>query len=86
MSSELVIGSRVLLRNRVKGRNNIQNTWNPTSYIVVSRIGENNTLILPKLLKNPQMGKVKVVNRVDMLSFAISSEEEDAEKVDADSQ
>ena len=31
------------------------------------------------------MGKVKVVNRVDMLSFAISSEEEDTEKVDADS-
>ena len=30
------------------------------------------------------MGKVKVVNRVDVLSFAISSEEEDAEKVDAD--
>ena len=31
------------------------------------------------------MGKVKVVNRVDMLSFAISSSEEDTEKVDADS-
>ena len=31
------------------------------------------------------MGKVKVVNRVDILSFAISSEEEDTEKVDADS-
>ena len=31
------------------------------------------------------MGKVKVVNLVDMLSFAISSEEEDTEKVDADS-
>ena len=31
------------------------------------------------------MGKVKVLNRVDMLSFAITSEEEDTEKVDADS-
>ena len=31
------------------------------------------------------MGKVKVVNHVDMLSFAIISEEEDTEKVDADS-
>ena len=31
------------------------------------------------------MGQVKVVNRVDMLSFAISSAEEDTEKVDADS-
>ena len=31
------------------------------------------------------MGKVKVVNCVDMLSFAITSEEEDTEKVDADS-
>ena len=33
------------------------------------------------------MGKVKVVNRVDMLkwSFGIISEEEDTEKVDADS-
>ena len=37
------------------------------------------------MLKIPQMGKVKVVNRVDMLSFAITSEEEDTEKVDADS-
>ena len=42
-------------------------------------------IILLKLLKNRQMGKVTVVYRVDMLSFAISSEEEDAEKVDADS-
>ena len=42
-------------------------------------------IILLKLLKNPQMGKVKVVNRVDMLSFAISAEEEDPEKVDVDS-
>ena len=50
-------------------------------YIVVSRVGENNNiLILLKLLKNPQMGNVKVVNRVDMLSFAISSKEEDAKK------
>ena len=31
------------------------------------------------------MGKVKVVNHVDMLSFAINSEEEIAEKVGADS-
>ena len=31
------------------------------------------------------MGKVKVVNRVDMLSFAIGAEEEDTEKVYADS-
>ena len=31
------------------------------------------------------MGKVKGVNHVDMLSFAITSEEEDTEKVDADS-
>ena len=42
-------------------------------------------IILLKLLKIPQMGKVNVVNRVDMLSFAITSEEEDTEKVDADS-
>ena len=41
--------------------------------------------MLLKLLKIPQMGKVKVVNRVDMLSFAIISEEEDTKKVDADS-
>ena len=31
------------------------------------------------------MGNVKDVNHVDMLSFAISSEEQDADKVDADS-
>ena len=43
VSSELEIGSRVLLRNRVKGWNKIQDTWYPTSYIVVSRIAENNT-------------------------------------------
>ena len=77
LQCHLSIGSRVLLRNRVKGRNKIQDAWNPTSYIVVSRIAENNTYCL----KIPQMGKVKVVNRVDMLSFAITSEEEDTEKL-----
>ena len=43
VSSELEIGSRVLLKNRVKGRNKIRDTWNPASYIVVSSIAENNT-------------------------------------------
>ena len=43
VSSELELGSRLLLRNRVKGRYKIQAAWNPTSYIVVSRIAENNT-------------------------------------------
>ena len=46
VSSGLEIGSRVLLRNRVKGRNKIQDAWNPTSYIFVSRIAENNTYCL----------------------------------------
>ena len=43
VSSELEIGSKVLLRNLVKGRNTIHDTWNPASCIVVSRIAENNT-------------------------------------------
>ena len=81
VSSDLEMGRRVLLRNRVKGRNKIQDIWNPTPYIVVGRIAENNTAYI---VEKSTDGKVKVVNRVDMLAFAISSEE-DTGKADSHS-
>jgi transposase InsO family protein len=44
----LVIGSKVLLRNRVQGRNKIQDTWNPTTYKVLSRIDGGSAYIVQK--------------------------------------
>ncbi len=69
----LDIGSLVFLRNRVKGRNKIQDTWDSTSYKVLSRIDGGNAYIVQK--DGDDSSKHRTVNRVDLLSVPFSDSE-----------
>jgi hypothetical protein len=72
------VGTNVLLRNRVKGRNKIQDIWMPTPYVVLERMEDKNVY---KVGSIDGGGKEKVVNRTDILPYSIdneiSEEEED---------
>ena len=47
--TDLPIGARVFLRNRVKGRNKVQDAWSPTPFKVVKRINNSNTYVVESL-------------------------------------
>ncbi len=66
----LHIGDKVLLRNRVQGRNKIQDVWSPNPYKVVSRIDGGNAYSVQKA-DNPE-SKLRTINRADLLQFQFS--------------
>ena len=71
---DLEIGSKVLLRSRVKGRNKIQDVWDPSLHVVVGKVtDESNAIIIERVSD----GKTKVVNRLDILKYACKDEETD---------
>lgn len=57
-------GGKVLLRNRVKGRNKIQDVWNPVPFVIVERVKNTSAY---KVRAADRVGEIKVVNRVDLL-------------------
>ena len=73
--STLQIGTTVLLRNRVSGRNKIQDVWSMIPYRVIGQVSKDNSAYLVERLSD---NKAKFVNRVDMLQFesGIQSDEE----------
>ena len=87
---KLPIGTNVLTRNRVLGRNKIQDIWNPTLHTVVGQLPNDSSAIL---VSRSTDGKSRVINRVDLLPFSDSSDKDDVENqrpntpvVDSDSE
>lgn len=64
-------GTKVILRNRVKGRNKIQDVWNSTSYVVRGKMGNSSAYVV----EHCGNGSVKVVNRLDLLEFDQDSDD-----------
>ena len=62
----LVVGTKVFLRNRVQGRNKIQDTWSSIPYVVVDRPDTQGNVYIVKPL-TPEGGGTKVINRKDLL-------------------
>ena len=62
---ELDVGCKVLLRNRVQGRNKIQDVWSTTSYRVLQRIDGGSAYVVQKA-DNPE-SRARTINRADLL-------------------
>ena len=58
------IGTRVFLRNRVKGRNKIQDLWDPTPYKVIERPNQGQVY---KVRPADGFGPTRTINRADIL-------------------
>jgi hypothetical protein len=58
-------GTKVLVRNRVIGRNKIQDTWNAVPYVVLRRVSDENHVY--EVCPVDRKGGKKIVNRVDLL-------------------
>jgi hypothetical protein len=69
---QLPIGTNVLTRNRVIGRNKIQDMCNPTVYTVAGELPNSAVIVT-----SSTAGRVRVINRVDLLIF--STYEDDGE-------
>lgn len=74
--SVIPVGTRVLTRNRVQGRNKIQDVWDPTPYKVISALSDN----VYSIQLADGSGPVKNVNRREILNTGeIITEEPDVE-------
>ena len=69
---DLKVGSRVYVRNRVKGRNKIQDTWNSEIHRVTGHVEPGSSAVFVERLRD---GKVKAINRVDLLECESDSDE-----------
>ena len=58
------VGTNVLLRHRVLGRNKIQDCWDPLPYVVVDRLDDTNNVYAVKPADG--MGHVRYLNRVNL--------------------
>ena len=66
--TSLPVGARVFLRNRVKGRNKMQDVWNAAPYKVTRRLDTGNTYVVtPLVLTVDGEESRKTVHRKDIL-------------------
>ena len=66
--TSLTVGARVYLRNRVKGRNKMQDVWNATPHKVIRRLDTENTYVVVPLVALPgEEESRKTVHRNDIL-------------------
>lgn len=66
--TSLPVGARVFLRNRVKGRNKMQDVWDPTPYKVTRRLDTGNTYVVVPLVEPLDGEEAKrTVHRNDIL-------------------
>ena len=66
--TSLPVGARVFLRNRVKGRNKMQDMWNATPYKVTRRLDTGNTYVVTSLMVTvDEEESRKTVHRTDIL-------------------
>jgi transposase InsO family protein len=63
---DLPIGTKVLIRNRVRGRNKIQDVWKPVPYIVTQKLG--NSVYQVTAVGNDT--ETKTINRHDILKWS----------------
>ena len=80
-SHELHIGNYVLLRNRVLGRNKIQDMWNPTPYKVIARIESDGSVYVVQ--RADDTGAARTINRVDLLPYRFTDEDNQSETEDS---
>lgn len=64
VDTSLSVGTQVFLKNRVEGRNKIQDVWDATPYKIVKRLNTGNTYVVESLDEQPAK---KTVYRKDML-------------------
>ena len=73
----LETGSKVLIRNRVSGRNKIQDIWKSTPYKVIGQVsGNSNAYFLERMSD----GKAKIENRINIYPFTAESDTDEETK------
>ena len=86
--TSLPVGARVYLKNRVKGRNKMQDVWDATPHKVIRRLDTGNTYVVVPLLSLPGMEESrKTVHRNDILHATQLADDmglEDSSVVDQD--
>jgi transposase InsO family protein len=68
----LPIGAKVYLRNRVKGRNKIQDVWHSEVYRIIGQVEADSSAFYVERISDK---KVKTVNRIDLLECDSDSDE-----------
>ena len=71
---EIPVGSKVLLRNRVSGRNKIQDIWSSVVYKVSGQVTEDSSAYIVTKLED---GSAKVVNQLDLLPITWSDDDDE---------
>lgn len=76
------VGTKVLMRNHVKGRNKIQDVWKAVPYVVIERLQDNVYKVRPV----DNCGETKVLHRKEILDTREVVTLEDFEESESDSE